>query len=135
MAERDKKILVLLGSEDELNEPQEQKLAERFCQHRCQLEFQRTRSAAQFSELFHQAEPVDGMIIMPPVAMLNERAQHQWSEPLKALANAGCMTIELHYKNVFALDHHQPIGATGIVVGLGIQGFDLAIEAICRAST
>ena len=51
------------------------------------------------------------------------------------LAQVGVATVEVHLSNVFAREpfrHHSHLSAVakGVVVGLGIQGYALALEAL-----
>jgi 3-dehydroquinate dehydratase-2 len=57
-----------------------------------------------------------------------------------AIKGASVTLIELHISNVHAREsfrHHSYISpaARGIIVGLGVQGYPLAIEALLRVST
>ncbi|HVD63483.1 MAG TPA: type II 3-dehydroquinate dehydratase [Lapillicoccus sp.] len=52
-----------------------------------------------------------------------------------ALATVTCPVVEVHISNVHAREpfrHHSYISAvaTGVIVGLGTQGYELAIEAV-----
>ena len=51
------------------------------------------------------------------------------------LAQVGVATVEVHVSNVFAREpfrHHSHLSAVakGVVAGLGIQGYALALEAL-----
>ena len=58
-----------------------------------------------------------------------------------ALATVTCPVVEVHISNVHARErfrHHSYLSAvvTGVIVGLGPQGYELAIAAVAaRAST
>jgi 3-dehydroquinate dehydratase-2 len=57
-----------------------------------------------------------------------------------ALAAVSCPVVEVHISNVHARErfrHHSYLSAvaTGVIIGLGTQGYELAIQAIAaRAS-
>ena len=57
-----------------------------------------------------------------------------------ALATVTCPVVEVHISNVYARErfrHHSYLSAvvTGVIVGLGTQGYELAIQAVAARAT
>ena len=56
---------------------------------------------------------------------------------LDALQAAGLPVIEVHLSNIFRREsfrHHSyvSLGANGVICGLGVQGYELALEAMAK---
>jgi 3-dehydroquinate dehydratase-2 len=94
------------------------------------IEFRQTNHEGQLVDWIHEArEAADGII-------LNAGAlTHTSIAVLDALNAAELPIIEVHLSNIFRREsfrHHSyvSLAATGVICGLGPQGYQLALEAV-----
>ena len=97
-----------------------------------EIDFRQTNHEGQLVDWIQEArELADGII-------LNAGAfTHTSVAVLDALAAAGLPVIEVHLSNIFRREsfrHHSyvSLAATGVICGLGAQGYELALDAIAR---
>jgi 3-dehydroquinate dehydratase II len=95
-----------------------------------QIDFRQTNHEGQLVDWIQEArESAEGII-------LNAGAlTHTSVSVLDALSAAGLPVIEVHLSNIFRRErfrHHSyvSLAASGIICGLGAQGYELALEAI-----
>ncbi len=92
--------------------------------------FEQSNSEAQIIDWIHEAiNGADGIIINPAAFT------HTSLAILDALKNVKCPIIELHISNPHtreAFRHHSYVtfAATGMIAGLGVNGYVLAIDAM-----
>jgi 3-dehydroquinate dehydratase-2 len=105
-----------------------------------EVECRQSNHEGQLIDWLHQAgrEQAAGTLLG---VVMNPGAYTHTSIALHdAIKGASVTLIELHISNVHAREsfrHHSYISpaARGIIVGLGVQGYPLAIEALLRVST
>jgi 3-dehydroquinate dehydratase II len=97
-----------------------------------EIDFRQTNHEGQLVDWIQEArESADGII-------LNAGAfTHTSLALLDALSAAELPVIEVHLSNVFRREkfrHHSyvSLAASGVICGLGAQGYELALEAIVR---
>jgi 3-dehydroquinate dehydratase II len=97
-----------------------------------EVEFRQTNHEGQLVDWIQEArESADGII-------LNAGAlTHTSVAVLDALSAAALPIIEVHLSNIFRREsfrHHSyvSLAATGVICGLGAQGYQLALEAIAH---
>ena len=97
-----------------------------------EIDFRQTNHEGQLVDWIQEArESADGII-------LNAGAfTHTSVAVLDALAAAGLPVIEVHLSNIFRRErfrHHSyvSLAATGVICGLGAQGYELALDAMAR---
>jgi 3-dehydroquinate dehydratase-2 len=97
-----------------------------------QIDFRQTNHEGQLVDWIHEArESADGII-------LNAGAlTHTSVALLDALSAADLPVIEVHLSNIFRREsfrHHSyvSLAATGVICGLGAQGYELALAAIAN---
>jgi 3-dehydroquinate dehydratase II len=97
-----------------------------------EIDFRQTNHEGQLVDWIQEArESADGII-------LNAGAfTHTSVAVLDALAAAELPVIEVHLSNIFRREsfrHHSyvSLAATGVICGLGAQGYELALDAIAR---
>jgi 3-dehydroquinate dehydratase II len=97
-----------------------------------QIDFRQTNHEGQLVDWIQEArESADGIV-------LNAGAlTHTSVALLDALAAADLPAIEVHLSNIFRREsfrHHSyvSLAATGVICGLGAQGYELALEAIAN---
>ena len=97
-----------------------------------EIDFRQTNHEGQLVDWIQEArESADGII-------LNAGAYtHTSVAALDALAAAGLPVIEVHLSNIFRREsfrHHSyvSLAATGVICGLGAQGYELALDAMAR---
>ena len=150
MAATMKKILVLNGPNLNLLGTREPALyghetladVERLCaeagaRHGVAIECRQSNHEGHLIDWLHEAgrEIVAGRMLG---VVMNPGAYTHTSVALHdAIKGAGVTLIELHISNVHAREpfrHHSYVSpaARGIIVGLGVQGYPLAIEALVR---
>ena len=101
------------------------------------LEFRQTNAEHQLVDWIHEAGRAIAAGTMAGV-VLNAGAYTHTSIALHdAIKGSGATVIELHISNVHAREpfrHHSYISpaATGIIVGFGVQGYAIAIDALAR---
>jgi 3-dehydroquinate dehydratase-2 len=95
-----------------------------------QIEFRQSNHEGQLVDWIHEArESADGIV-------LNAGAlTHTSVAILDALLASELPVIEVHLSNIFRRErfrHHSyvSLAATGVICGLGAQGYELALEAI-----
>ena len=95
-----------------------------------QIEFRQTNHEGQLVDWIQEArESADGIV-------LNAGAfTHTSVAVLDALAAAGLPVIEVHLSNIFRRERFRhrsyvSLAATGVICGLGAQGYELALEAL-----
>ena len=95
-----------------------------------QIDFRQSNHEGQLVDWIHEArESADGIV-------LNAGAfTHTSVAILDALLASGLPVIEVHLSNIFRRErfrHHSyvSLAATGVICGLGAQGYALALEAI-----
>jgi 3-dehydroquinate dehydratase II len=95
-----------------------------------ELEFRQTNHEGQLVDWIQEArESADGIV-------LNAGAlTHTSVAVLDALSASGLPVIEVHLSNIFrreAFRHHSyvSLAATGVICGLGAQGYELALDAL-----
>jgi 3-dehydroquinate dehydratase-2 len=94
------------------------------------IDFRQTNHEGQLVDWIQEArESADGIV-------LNAGAlTHTSVAVLDALSAAGLPVIEVHLSNIFrreAFRHHSyvSLAATGVICGLGAQGYELALDAV-----
>jgi 3-dehydroquinate dehydratase II len=97
-----------------------------------EIDFRQTNHEGQLVDWIQEArESADGII-------LNAGAfTHTSVAVLDALSAAELPVIEVHLSNIFRREsfrHHSyvSLAATGVICGLGAQGYELALDAIAR---
>ena len=97
-----------------------------------EIDFRQTNHEGQLVDWIQEArESADGII-------LNAGAfTHTSVALLDALTAAGLPIIEVHLSNIFRRErfrHHSyvSLAATGVICGLGGQGYELALDALAR---
>ena len=97
-----------------------------------QIDFRQTNHEGQLVDWIQEArESADGII-------LNAGAlTHTSVAVLDALSAADLPVIEVHLSNIFRREsfrHHSyvSLAATGVICGLGAQGYELALEALAN---
>jgi 3-dehydroquinate dehydratase II len=97
-----------------------------------EIDFRQTNHEGQLVDWIQEArESADGII-------LNAGAfTHTSVAVLDALTAAGLPIIEVHLSNIFRRErfrHHSyvSLAATGVICGLGAQGYELALDAVAR---
>jgi 3-dehydroquinate dehydratase II len=97
-----------------------------------EIDFRQTNHEGQLVDWIQEArESADGII-------LNAGAfTHTSVAVLDALAAAELPVIEVHLSNIFRREsfrHHSyvSLAATGVICGLGAQGYELALDAMAR---
>jgi 3-dehydroquinate dehydratase II len=97
-----------------------------------EIDFRQTNHEGQLVDWIQEArESADGII-------LNAGAfTHTSVAVLDALSAAGLPIIEVHLSNIFRRErfrHHSyvSLAATGVICGLGAQGYELALDAVAR---
>jgi 3-dehydroquinate dehydratase II len=97
-----------------------------------EIDFRQTNHEGQLVDWIQEArESADGII-------LNAGAYtHTSVAVLDALSAAGLPVIEVHLSNIFRREsfrHHSyvSLAATGVICGLGAQGYELALDAVAR---
>jgi 3-dehydroquinate dehydratase-2 len=95
-----------------------------------QVEFRQTNHEGQLVDWIQEArESAEGII-------LNAGAlTHTSVAVLDALSAAGLPVIEVHLSNIFRREsfrHHSyvSLAASGVICGLGAQGYELALDAV-----
>ena len=95
------------------------------------IDFRQTNHEGQLVDWIQEArESADGIV-------LNAGAlTHTSVAVLDALSAAGLPVIEVHLSNIFRREtfrHHSyvSLAATGVICGLGAQGYELALDALC----
>ena len=115
---------------------------ESLCQRACaanglQLEFRQSNHEGELIDWIHEAGRLHAAGRLAGV-VLNAGAYTHTSIALHdAIKGTGITLIELHISNVHAREafrHHSWISpvAAGIIVGFGVEGYVLAIEALAR---
>jgi 3-dehydroquinate dehydratase-2 len=95
-----------------------------------QIDFRQTNHEGQLVDWIQEArESADGIV-------LNAGAlTHTSVAVLDALSAAGLPVIEVHLSNIFRRERFRhrsfvSLAATGVICGLGAQGYELALEAV-----
>ena len=108
----------------------EEACLERAAELGLQLDFRQSNHEGQLVDWIHEArQTADGII-------LNAGAYSHTSIALMdALAAAELPVVEVHLSNIFRRErfrHHSyvSLAATGVICGLGAQGYELALDAI-----
>src|SRR5438477_11503397 len=94
------------------------------------IDFRQTNHEGQLVEWIHEARDAADGIILNAGALT-----HTSIAILDALNAAGLPVIEVHLSNIFRREsfrHHSyvSLAASGVICGLGPQGYELALEAI-----
>jgi 3-dehydroquinate dehydratase II len=97
-----------------------------------EIDFRQTNHEGQLVDWIQEArESADGII-------LNAGAfTHTSVAVLDALSAAGLPIIEVHLSNIFRRESFRQhsyvsLAATGVICGLGAQGYELALDAMAR---
>ena len=97
-----------------------------------QIDFRQTNHEGQLVEWIQEARASADGIILNAGAL-----SHTSVALLDALSAADLPTIEVHLSNIFRREsfrHHSyvSLAATGVICGLGAQGYELALAAIAN---
>ena len=97
------------------------------------VDCRQTNHEGTFVDLVQELRHSAGMVV-------NAGAYTHTSVAIRdALATVACPVVEVHISNVYARErfrHHSYLSAvvTGVIVGLGVQGYELAIAAVAERS-
>ena len=107
---------------------------EALCAKRCQhhgleMDFFQSNHEGALIDKIHSLQNCDGLIINPAAYSHTSIALHDALEPIHI------PIIEVHLSNIHAREtfrHHSYVSraATGVIVGLGVHGYTLAIDAL-----
>jgi 3-dehydroquinate dehydratase II len=95
-----------------------------------QIEFRQTNHEGQLVDWIQEARESAKGVILNAGALT-----HTSVAVLDALSAAGVPIIEVHLSNIFRREsfrHHSyvSLAANGVICGLGVQGYELALDAI-----
>jgi 3-dehydroquinate dehydratase-2 len=94
------------------------------------IEFRQTNSEGELIDWLHEAKREAGGVVMNPAALT-----HYSLALREAVAAVEIPVIELHISNIYAREQWRAKSvvsavARGVVAGLGVRGYEVAIEAL-----
>ena len=97
-----------------------------------EVDFRQSNHEGELVEWIQQARGSAAAVIINPAAY-----SHTSIAIRDALETLDCPIIEVHLSNIHAREpfrHHSHVSAvaTGVIAGLGAQGYELAVEAVAR---
>ena len=97
-----------------------------------QVDFRQTNHEGVLVEWIHEARKAAQGIIMNAAAL-----SHTSVAVYDALRGADVPTVEVHLSNIHAREsfrHHSFVSAAaiGVIVGLGVEGYEFALQALAR---
>lgn len=95
-----------------------------------QIDFRQTNHEGQLVDWIQEARESADAIVLNAGALT-----HTSVAVLDALSAAGLPVIEVHLSNIFRRERFRhrsyvSLAATGVICGLGAQGYELALEAV-----
>lgn len=95
-----------------------------------QIDFRQTNHEGQLVDWIQEARELADAIVLNAGALT-----HTSVAVLDALSAAGLPVIEVHLSNIFRRERFRhrsyvSLAATGVICGLGAQGYELALEAV-----
>lgn len=94
------------------------------------IEFRQTNSEGELIDWLHEAKREAGGVVMNPAALT-----HYSLALREAVAAVEIPVIELHISNIYAREEWRAKSvvsavARGVVAGLGVRGYEVAVEAL-----
>lgn len=97
-----------------------------------QVEFRQTNAESRLIDWIHEAREVAAGMVINPAALT-----HTSIAVMDALAACSCPIIEVHISNIHRREEFRHFSyvslvATGVICGLGTQGYTLALQRLER---
>lgn len=97
-----------------------------------QIEFRQTNAESRLIDWIHEAREAAAGIVINPAALT-----HTSIAVMDALAACSCPIIEVHISNIHRREEFRHFSyvslvATGVICGLGTQGYTLALQRLER---
>jgi 3-dehydroquinate dehydratase-2 len=99
------------------------------------VEFRQTNSEAELIDWLHEAKSEAKGVVMNPAALT-----HYSLSLREAVSAIEIPVVELHISNIYAREPWRAKSvvsavARGVVAGLGVRGYELAIESLVKLSS